>query len=72
MKRKSLNHVFTRYSLSVLLLLQLLFLFASMEGEILYLVQLLLGTISVNVVLLFYRFSRFVRKRRFLAGFHLE
>lgn len=72
MKRKSLNHVCIRYSLSVLLLLQLLMLITSIEGQIMNIVQLLLGTISVTLVLLFYRLSRFVRKRRFSAGFHLE
>jgi len=72
MKRNSLNHVYDRYSLRAVRLLPLLILITSIEGQVMPIVQLLLGTISVNVVLLFYRLSRFVRKRRFSAGFHLE
>ncbi|HRG24805.1 MAG: hypothetical protein KA229_06010 [Chitinophagaceae bacterium] len=72
MKRTTLHHVCFCHLVSALLILQLLVLLLSIAGEVLENAQFLLGTISLTLVIFFYRLSRLVQKRRFARGFHLE
>ncbi len=72
MKRKFLNHPRFVHLFGVLLFIQFVILVANFDRELIFDVQLLLGTIAITLVFLFYTLSRIVHKRRNIGGFHLD